>query len=418
MGLPFDNLAQFFLRRIRSITRIPAFSWLKIQLLLNLARRVPFFRKTGREWETWSDDDDLHPCIENACHAISIDDERMTFHPVLWLEYKSDGTHKKDCSNTLLRDVNQVWFSGVHANVGGGYSKDHLAYVSLEWMMRHATQAGLTFNKLRWQNYHQEKDELGKLYDSRSGGSVFYRYKPRMILDISREVGIDGDTQKPLVHQSVLQRIENSTAGYAPFNAGWPWPMFGYPKGLIDTLYSLHTFAAREFAQSGSVCLWTLGVTAAAAIVDLAAGTKLRKQPGIVRVAFRSIWIGLLGFVLQPLIEEAFALVLPEAVEDVLEGVTSSRILTGSFAAALAGVILVSKVCKSRIREWGLYGWKVSLGHLESPEKPDTTAWESIGEQLPSDSFVSRLLERIILPFGAIGILLLVICLFVSSAQG
>jgi uncharacterized protein (DUF2235 family) len=154
VGLPFDNLAQFFLRIIRFITKLPGFSWMKIQLLLNLARQVPFFHKTGREWETWGDDDDLHPCIENACHAISIDDERMTFHPVLWLEYKSDGTHKVDCPDTLLSSVRQLWFSGVHANVGGGYPKDHLAYVSLEWMMRHARQADLVFNKYRWQDYH------------------------------------------------------------------------------------------------------------------------------------------------------------------------------------------------------------------------------------------------------------------------
>ena len=52
-----------------------------------------------------------HEKIERACHALSLDDERTTFHPVLWNE--------KDVPKEKL---SQVWFSGVHSNVGGGYS--------------------------------------------------------------------------------------------------------------------------------------------------------------------------------------------------------------------------------------------------------------------------------------------------------
>lgn len=51
-----------------------------------------------------------HEKIERACHALSLDDERTTFHPVLWNE--------KDAPKEKL---SQVWFSGVHSNVGGGY---------------------------------------------------------------------------------------------------------------------------------------------------------------------------------------------------------------------------------------------------------------------------------------------------------
>src|SRR5262245_57152171 len=35
-------------------------------------------------------DPQLHPDVKRACHALSIDDERTTFHPVLWTETKSD----------------------------------------------------------------------------------------------------------------------------------------------------------------------------------------------------------------------------------------------------------------------------------------------------------------------------------------
>jgi len=41
----------------------------------------------------------------------------------------------------------QVWFAGMHANVGGGYPDDRLAHVPLVWIMREAERCGLKFKK-------------------------------------------------------------------------------------------------------------------------------------------------------------------------------------------------------------------------------------------------------------------------------
>lgn len=51
--------------------------------------------------------------IEKACHALSIDDERTTFYPVLW-----------DESDVEPGKFLQVWFCGAHANIGGGYPEN------------------------------------------------------------------------------------------------------------------------------------------------------------------------------------------------------------------------------------------------------------------------------------------------------
>ena len=51
--------------------------------------------------------------VQSARHALSIDDERSSFTPVLW-------DHEKDDR------LKQVWFAGVHTNVGGGYPDDSL----------------------------------------------------------------------------------------------------------------------------------------------------------------------------------------------------------------------------------------------------------------------------------------------------
>jgi hypothetical protein len=72
--------------------------------------------------------------IERACHALSLDDERTTFHPVL-------------CNEKTIPPgkLSQVWFSGVHSNVGGGYPDDSLAHIPLFWIMKEAEARGLKF---------------------------------------------------------------------------------------------------------------------------------------------------------------------------------------------------------------------------------------------------------------------------------
>ena len=236
VGLPFRNVTQALLWCWRMVTSFRFLRWARFSLL-------NFHRPTGNEnqpraWKTW-EDDDLHPRIRNAFHAISIDDKRQTFYPLLWLEFdRATGmrkavSEKQRASLTAeqreglawkTRNVQQVWFAGMHSNVGGGYAKDHMSFVSLEWMMAHASRAGLAFNPATWNEYHHQRDEMGKIYDSRSGLATYYRYRPRVISDFCRKVGIDGSTDNrlPLIHSSVFNRIAGSTLNYAP--GGVPLP--------------------------------------------------------------------------------------------------------------------------------------------------------------------------------------------------
>lgn len=144
----------------------------------------------------------LSPLVAKACHAIAIDDERLTFHPVMW-----------DEAQETTKRIEQVWFAGVHSNVGGGYPKQGMSLVALDWMMTKAEEQGLRFIASERERYHQLQNVHDKLYNSRSGLGVYYRYKPRNIGDIC-----EANKVAPKIHASVLQRITHATQGYAPGN--------------------------------------------------------------------------------------------------------------------------------------------------------------------------------------------------------
>ncbi|MGH8640209.1 MAG: DUF2235 domain-containing protein, partial [Burkholderiales bacterium] len=152
--------------------------------------------------------------VERACHALALDDERNTFHPVLWNEENLP-------SKKTIREetVTQVWFSGMHAGVGGGYPDDALAYVSLEWMLREAENVGVIFKPDALKEAKEAKDVFGKLHDSRQGLGGAYRYLPRKLKRLTKD---DDDKKnrvvisRPKIHESVFQRVDRGTDAYAP----------------------------------------------------------------------------------------------------------------------------------------------------------------------------------------------------------
>jgi uncharacterized protein (DUF2235 family) len=80
-----------------------------------------------------------NPDIEVGRHAVSIDERRAFFRAHLWQRPKdSTAPHGP-------RDMQQVWFPGVHCDVGGGYPEETsgLSKYALEWIFQEAKEAGL-----------------------------------------------------------------------------------------------------------------------------------------------------------------------------------------------------------------------------------------------------------------------------------
>ncbi len=167
-----------------------------------------------------------HPTIRHAYQALALDDERKTFHPLVWEVPKPDpadaggpkDSNESEASQVVAGDhgeqiVRQVWFAGAHSNVGGGYPKDSLSLVPLLWMMCRADACGLRFLPSKWEEYCEGADPHGRLYDSRTGWGMFYRYARR---NPYRPNSLNGQDVVPSVHGSVRERIERPTGYYAP----------------------------------------------------------------------------------------------------------------------------------------------------------------------------------------------------------
>ena len=152
------------------------------------------------------------PIILHARQALSIDDTRRTFNPVLWDE--RDYAASRIVGNGETPSIKQVWFPGVHANVGGGYPKQGISLVALDWMLDEAAACGLRIIKTDRDFIRDHLDAHDKLYDSRAGIAVYYAWRPRNIATLCSKAHVD----VPLVHVSALERIARWSYGYTPGN--------------------------------------------------------------------------------------------------------------------------------------------------------------------------------------------------------
>jgi hypothetical protein len=168
---------------------------------------------------------ELDKRVVRACHALSIDDERTTFHPTLWDESDEAPLKPRADGKRYLADerISQVWFAGVHSNVGGGYPDDSLAQIPLIWIMSEAANAGLTFKSLpeaspqTLGHPQTAEDKDGRIYDPRGGLGGYYRYGPRDIAALGQGLlSRKGGAVVPRIHDSVLARIKNNAHIYAP----------------------------------------------------------------------------------------------------------------------------------------------------------------------------------------------------------
>jgi len=141
----------------------------------------------------------LCPPIGNAYQALAIDERRKPFRPTVWK--RPAGWNGQ---------LEQVWFAGVHSNVGGGYNPDGLANEALHWMVEKAENLGLEFDSAYLQHFLPCFNAV--LHNSMS---TMYRALGQHERPVGA-IAADGEA----VHQSVLDRLDLAECEYGPKQVG------------------------------------------------------------------------------------------------------------------------------------------------------------------------------------------------------
>ena len=159
-----------------------------------------------------------NPSVATVRHAVSLDERRAGFRHNLMDKVSENHT----------QDIRNVWFPGVHSDVGGGYpiGESRLAMVAFEWIVREAVRAGLMIDEIA---YAREQagcpaDPTGR---SLKGACWLVEGLPRRIYsyrDQRRHWRFDPNKPRYVregstLHASVLERLAKVNE-YAPVNLG------------------------------------------------------------------------------------------------------------------------------------------------------------------------------------------------------
>ncbi len=188
-----------------------------------------------------------NPSVQTFRHAIAIDERRRMFRLARWKEpqlFKTNPFVKDEKADP--QDIKQVWFAGVHSDIGGGYPEEDsgAAKYPLNWMVEEAKKHGLMFRDVmvkrlvKGQNPknvkegdkrdYSEPSPTSKLHNSMNWAWRIFEYLPKQKKwhdhpETRKKSGVYIPKSEPRyippdadIHPSVQKRID--AGGYSPNN--------------------------------------------------------------------------------------------------------------------------------------------------------------------------------------------------------
>lgn len=210
-----------------------------------LGAPTPLLGRITRGWVGFHNTN-LGDHVRHAYQALAIDERRRPFQPALWTRKGAE-----------TQRVEQVWFPGVHSNIGSGYTDTALSSIALNWLMHRAREHGIEFLPYamggvlsRTAAELKGRAQTGVLIDSFSTG--YQALRLARVPPYEREIGPHqyGDIRQPdthvvgeMIHRSALDRLgldapvdqPGRLERYAPPNlqrAKSDLPVVDYDRGL------------------------------------------------------------------------------------------------------------------------------------------------------------------------------------------
>jgi len=138
------------------------------------------------------------PNVKFVAHALALDEERRDFTPTFW---RHGGGSQK---------VEEVWFSGVHSNIGGGYTNAQLSNIALSWMVAKAVDNKLPAGNQYIPHWYYE-NVFTQMNDSYRE-FLWYLSVLGNVIKGDRERRTVPSTHR--IHESVFDRMEGRTSLY------------------------------------------------------------------------------------------------------------------------------------------------------------------------------------------------------------
>lgn len=186
-----------------------------------------------------------NPSVEVFRHAMAIDERRRMFRLNRWLEPQPFVANPFDRRRAEVpQNIKQVWFAGVHADIGGGYpeAQSQLAKIPLEWMVREAIAHGVKINtamrnfmvlgrpRLGSKQEFVRPNALAEAHNSMTCGWWPLEWIPKwtmwkewqrqemagLYLPMAEPRRIADPVRPPVLHESVVERM--AATGYRPEN--------------------------------------------------------------------------------------------------------------------------------------------------------------------------------------------------------
>jgi uncharacterized protein (DUF2235 family) len=163
-------------------------------------------------WRHAFHDATLNPRVPFARQALALDENRAKMKPEIWDEVEADRAAGR---------IKQVWFPGVHSDIGGGYAECELSDLSLEWMVREATSIPeplcIDRSKLELRGSHR-----GMQHDERIGLRVLLWRK-----GMRRHLRVESWELEAPIQQRFLEASVPTPRGEIPYR---PLPLAQHPN--------------------------------------------------------------------------------------------------------------------------------------------------------------------------------------------
>jgi len=162
-----------------------------------------------------------NPNVSVVRHAISIDERRAFFRTNLWGEGSGD------------QDVLQVWFAGVHSDIGGGYPENEsgLAKIAMRWMVEEAQKFGLLVDSEKYKQVVPDEIHYNKV-DS----DLEYHYPPNYKDEKHESLNYKWWPAELLPTFSYDEKLKRKKPG---------WPPFGKHRTIPDNVLMHESVEAR-----------------------------------------------------------------------------------------------------------------------------------------------------------------------------